>query len=187
MDAGDRSEPAPGDRESLERDLESYRTYLLCVAWRLTSARRRGDFGASDLVQRTILAAVEKARDGAVPDRDESRRLAWLCRIMKNIWLNGLRGPEPGALDSSVVGSATPPVAAAARDELRRILAAAFARLDPDDRQLIAWRFVDDLTCEEIGRRRGYAPSYASRACRAALARLRDEAKALGIESASVA
>lgn len=186
MSAGDQGGPSSDDRESLERDLESYRTYLLCVAWRLTSSRRRGDVGASDLVQRTIVAALVKVRGGTIPDRDESRRLAWLCRIMKNLWLNDLRSPEPDVVDSSIVGDATPPIWTPAWDELQRLLAMAFERLDPDERQLVAWRYVDGLTCEEIGRLRGYAASYASRVSRDALKRLRAEVKALGIGSASV-
>jgi RNA polymerase sigma factor (sigma-70 family) len=171
-----------GDRESLERALESFRAYLLFVAWRLKGNQLAGREGASDLVQRTIVAAMEKIRDGNIPGPTEKHRKAWLRKILFNTFNRMVRhenaakrggGHVVGGLEDPGADSATSPSGGAIKNEERQLLAQAFAQLDPDEQQLITWRYVDGLTCDEIGRRRGCSASYVSRICNEAIGRLR--------------
>jgi RNA polymerase sigma factor (sigma-70 family) len=171
-----------GDRESLERALESFRAYLLFVAWRLKGDQLAGREGASDLVQRTIVAAMEKIREGNIPGPTEKHRKAWLRKILFNTFNRMVRrenaekrggGRVVGGLEEPGPDSATSPSGGAIKNEERLLLAQAFAKLDPDEQQLITWRYVDELTCEEIGRRRGCSASYVSRICNEAIGRLR--------------
>ena len=174
------------DRESLERELESFRTYLLFVAWRLKEKGLAGPEGASDLVARTLMAAIEKVREGNIPGPDQKHRRAWLRKILvrtsgrlnrrQQAEIHG-GGRMPAALDEPVPDSATSPSGEAARNEEQRLLADAVARLDPAEQELIRWRYIDELTWEEIGRRRGFSATYACRTCKEALARLRASLK----------
>jgi RNA polymerase sigma factor (sigma-70 family) len=175
-------DPAIGDvRDSLERSLDSYRAYLLFVAWRIKGDELAGVEGASDLVQRTLFAALEKIRDGRVPGESERQRKAWLRRILCNTFRTEVRrarsakngGGRVVGLEDSAPDSTTSPSGKVERREQESLLAEAFDRLAPDERELITWRFVDGLSCEEIGRRRGYSASYASRACNEIIGRLR--------------
>jgi RNA polymerase sigma factor (sigma-70 family) len=170
------------DRESLERALESFRAYLLFVAWRIKGDQLAGREGASDLVQRTILAAVERIREGNIPGPSDKHRKAWLRRILFNTVNQTVRnqnaekrggGRVVGGLEEPGPDSAPSPTGEAIKKEERLLLDNAFGRLEPDEQQLITWRYVEELTCEEIGRRRGCSASYASRMCNEAIARLR--------------
>jgi RNA polymerase sigma factor (sigma-70 family) len=170
------------DRESLERALESFRAYLLFVAWRLKGDQLAGREGASDLVQRTIVAAMEKIREGNIPGPSDKHRKAWLRKILFNTLNRMVRhehaakrgqGRVIGGLEDPGPDSATSPSGKAIKKEERLLLAQAFDRLDPDDQQLLTWRYVDGLSCEEIGRRRGCSASYISRICNEVTGRLR--------------
>jgi RNA polymerase sigma factor (sigma-70 family) len=171
-----------GDRESLERALESFRSYLLFVAWRLKGEQLAGRESPSDLVQRTIVAAMEKIRDGKIPGPTDKHRKAWLRKILFNTFNRMMRrenaeihggGRVLGGLEEPGPDSATSPSGGAIKNEERLLLAKALARLAPDERELITWRYMEGLTCEEIGRRRGCSASYASRLCNEVMGRLR--------------
>ncbi len=133
-------------------------------------------------MQRTILAAVEKIRNGNIPGPTDKHRKAWLRKILINTHhltirrenaekrgggrvVNGVEehGPDP----------ATSPSGEAIKHEERFLLAQALGQLEPDLRELITWRYVDGLTCEEIGLRRGCSASFVSRICNEAVNRLR--------------
>jgi RNA polymerase sigma factor (sigma-70 family) len=170
------------DRESLEQALESFRAYLLFVAWRIKGDQLAGREGASDFVQRTILAAVERIREGNIPGPTEKHRKAWLRKILFNTVNQTIRrehaekrggGRVLGGLDDPGPDSAISPSGEAIKNEESLLLDHAFGQLDPDEQQLINWRYVDGLTCEEIGRRRGCSASYVSRICNEAVGRLR--------------
>ncbi len=177
------SEPiAAEDRESLERALESFRAYLLFVAWRLKGDQLAGREGASDLVQRTLVAAVEKIREGNIPGPTEKHRKAWLRKILFNTLKRVVRrenaeirggGRVIGGLEEPGPDSGTSPSAGAVKNEQSRLLAEAFEKLEPDEQQMITWRYIDSLTYEEIGQRRGYSASYACRICNELIGRLR--------------
>jgi RNA polymerase sigma factor (sigma-70 family) len=170
------------DRQSLERALESFRAYLLFVAWRIKGNQLAGREGASDLVQRTIVAAMEKIREGKIPGPTDKHRKAWLRKILFNTFNRMVRrenaeihggGRVVGGLEEPGPDSATSPSGGAIKNEEKLLLANAFAQLDPAEQQLITWRYMDGLTCEEIGRRRGCSASYVSRICNEAIGRLR--------------
>jgi RNA polymerase sigma factor (sigma-70 family) len=170
------------DRESLERALDSFRSYLLYVAWRIKGDQLAGREGASDLVQRTIVAAMEKIRDGNIPGPTDKHRKAWLRKILFNTFHRMVRhenaeirggGRVVGGLDEPGPDSASSPSAGAIKNEERLLLARAFGQLTPEEQQLITWRYMDGLTCEEIGHRRGCSASYVSRICNELISRLR--------------
>jgi RNA polymerase sigma factor (sigma-70 family) len=171
------------DRESFERELNSFRTYLLFVACRLKERGLAGPEAASDLVARTFLAAIEKVRAGNIPGADERHRKAWLRKILirttKRIRRTGQAEVHGGGrlileLDRPIPDTATTPAQIAVKDEERMILADAFAALEPSDQEIIRWRYVDQLSWEEIAKRRGFSAPYACRIGRQALERLRN-------------
>ncbi len=164
------------DRPSLEPALESLRTYLHCVAWRLKGKDGvAGVEGASDLVQQTMLVALKKVREGKGPGPTPKDHRAWLRQILINVMREKARRArrQPGGLEDAVADSGTSPSGALARREEARAMAELLDRLSPDDREIITWRCVDGLTYEEIGRRKGYSESYARRVVGQLLGRLR--------------
>jgi RNA polymerase sigma factor (sigma-70 family) len=170
------------DRHALERSLESFRAYLLFVAWRLKGNQTAGPEGPSDLVQRTMMAAMRNIREGNVPGESIAHRKAWLRRILFNTVNHAVRseraekrggGRITTDLDHAGPDSTTSPSSDAIKNEERALLANALARLEPDVRELITWRYLDGLTCDEIGRRRGCSASYISRVCNEIIDRLR--------------
>ncbi len=178
--------PAIGDRQALELAIESFRSYLLFVAWRIKGERLAGKEGASDLVQRTIVAAVERIREGNVPGSTDELRKAWLRKLLYKTFRKMVRhentqrrggGLVRGGLEEPVPDPATSPSGKAMRNEQEHLLAEAFAQLDPDEQQLVTWRYIEGVTCEEIGRRRGCSGSYVSRICHEVIGRLRQAMK----------
>ena len=146
------------DHVSLERDLESFRTYLLYVAWRLKGQEGvAGAEGASDLVQQTMFVALKKVQEGKGPGPTPKDRRAWLRQILSNLLHEKSRRAErvKGELVEAVVDSATSPSGTLAKHEEIRTMAVALDRLEPIERESIIWKFVDDLSYQEIGRRRG--------------------------------
>jgi RNA polymerase sigma factor (sigma-70 family) len=171
---------ANDDRVSLERALESCRTYLLYVAWRLKGSDGVvGAEGASDLVQQTMLVALRKAQEGKSPGPTPKDHRAWLRQILINVMrekTRRVRG-EPGGLEDLVADSGTSPSSALAKQEETHAMAEALDRLGPDEREIVTWRCVDGLSYAEIGRRRAYSDSYARRAVGQVLGRLRSMLK----------
>jgi RNA polymerase sigma factor (sigma-70 family) len=167
---------ADGDPASLERALESCRTYLLYVAWRLKGNEGVvGAEGASDLVQQTMLVALRKVQEGKGPGPTAKDHRAWLRQILVNVMREKSRRTrrQPGELEEPVADSGTSPSNALAKQEEARAMAEALDRLEPVEREIVTWRCVDGLSYEEIGRRRGYSDTYARRAVGLALGRLR--------------
>jgi DNA-directed RNA polymerase specialized sigma24 family protein len=165
------------DQESLIRKVESLRTYLLFVAGRSKRLHSLPSRGVSDLVDSVLADAFEMIRngEGQFTFQSDKKLRSWL--VQRLLWtylerlrqrhrhdqiLRGLPSPlKPRTLSSEV----------ALKEQAGR-LAEARAMLDPSDRQLIGWRVDEDLTFDEIGRRRGYSTSYACRAYLKAMRRL---------------
>jgi RNA polymerase sigma factor (sigma-70 family) len=169
--------PTNDDPESLERALESCRTYLLYVAWRLKGDEGVvGAEGASDLVQQTMLVALKKVEEGKGPGPTPRDHRAWLRQILINLMREKSRRlrRQPGGLDEDAIAdSGTSPSGTLAKEEQARAMAEALGRLGPDDREIVTWRCVDGFSYEEIGRRRGYSDTYARRVVGQVLGRLR--------------
>jgi RNA polymerase sigma-70 factor, ECF subfamily len=177
MDLARRSSAAPeDDPASSEWALESCRTYLLYVAWRIGGDQGvAGVEGASDLVQQTMLVALRKVQEGKGPDPTPKDHRAWLRRILINLMREKTRRRrrEAGSIENEVVDSGTSPSGDFRRKEEARVLTKALDRLGPREREIIIWRCVDGLSYEEIGRRQGYTGTYARRVVSNALDRLR--------------
>jgi RNA polymerase sigma factor (sigma-70 family) len=174
--AGSSGAEANDGRASLEEALESCRTYLLYVAWRIKGSEGvAGAEGASDLVQQTMLVALRKVREGRGPGPTPKDHRAWLRQILINLMREKSRRArrEPGGLEVAIADSGTSPSGALAKQEEARAMAEALDRLRPDEREIVTWRCLDGLTYEEIGRRRGYADTYARRVVGQVLGRLR--------------
>ena len=62
---------------------------------------------------------------------------------------------------------------AQARSEMRLMLAPLLARLSPREREVVRWRYVDELTQREIGERLGCSQTQVSKLLQAVLAQLR--------------
>jgi RNA polymerase sigma-70 factor (ECF subfamily) len=145
----------------------------------LVSKARNGDGRALDvLVERhaprvnriaaQVVGDLEEARDAAQDSlvklctrlrqfRGEAQFATWLHRLVVNTCRDRLarqriRQTEPLSLDEEPAGEESDPSRAALLADARRELAAALARLSPNQRLAIVLRDVFGLTYEEISR-----------------------------------
>ena len=145
----------------------------------LVSKARNGDGRALDaLVERhaprvnrlsvQIMGDLEEARDAAQESlvklctrlrqfRGESQFGTWLHRLVVNTCRDRLarqriRQTEPLQLDDEAAGEESDPSRAAMLGDARRELAAALARLSPNQRLAVVLRDVFGMTYEEISR-----------------------------------
>lgn len=122
---------------------------LLRAARRLT----RSEQDAEDLVQATIVRAIERRTDL----RDEGRMRAWLLRVERTVFLNGMRGARQ-RLEVIEGGKGTESVPEPSGDLEAEILNRGFAdevehalaRLPPEWREALLLREVEELSYEEI-------------------------------------
>lgn len=162
-----RREPS---NEDFGRDLEACRQYLTLVAERSIPVTLRPKLAASDLVQETFVDARRRVGDLRARTTDELR--AWLYGIMllnlaeqKRRYFGtaktdvrrelALDDPTdgPGKPYLQVADSRpTPSTAVAGREQIAR-LAHALAELPDLERQVILWRYREELGFAEIGRR----------------------------------
>ncbi|RIK77945.1 MAG: RNA polymerase subunit sigma-70 [Planctomycetota bacterium] len=154
-----------GSTEALGELAEACRAYLLLVANREMSPQLRSKFGASDIVQETLIRAQRGI--GEFRGQAENDLLAWLRRILLNLLRNAQRDFEqaqcrkigreeridddrPAAARSLRDGKNTPRTAAVA-DEDAMMLRLALAALPDDYRQVVVLRNWDRLSFDEIG------------------------------------
>lgn len=162
-------EARAGSAEALGSALEACRAYLTLVANRELEPLFRAKGGASDLVQETFL---EAHRDfGQFQGKSEAELLAWLRRLLLNNLANFRRRYAAsdkraanrevalgGAGSSSnwceaLAGDMSSPSGQAMQAERDEALEAALARLPPDYRQVVEFRYRDGLPFEEIAAR----------------------------------
>jgi RNA polymerase sigma factor (sigma-70 family) len=162
-------------RATLEQEITSLRTYLLKVAHLLTDGGpMRGGDTPSDLVQEAIKSALVDIGRGVCRAEDARQLRAWARQILHSKYYDFLRKyhrtesverlpdmPDPG----------TSPSGKFENREREALAAQALDRLGPGDRQLLAWRQDEDLTFEEIGKRRGMTLQGARQAFRRAAQR----------------
>ena len=158
-----------GSPAALGAALEDCRGYLLGIAEGELDRALRAKGGASDLVQETFL---EAQRDFARFHGDsEPELLAWLRRLLLNNLANfarHYRQTDKRRLDREVglgpqdsTGGTTPAIPAdtpspsghVMADEQRQELHAAMRRLPDDYRQVLALRYQEELSFDEIGAR----------------------------------
>ncbi len=157
-----------GSAEALGLLLEHYRKYLLLVAHREIDPALRAKGGASDLVQDTFL---EAQRDfPRFTGTTEADLRSWLRRLLLNnvgtfqrsyhgtakraIGREVNLGPVDsglGLIDRLAVEGPTPSRLAMER-ERGEAIKCALARLPDDYRQVIALRYEEERSFEEIGR-----------------------------------
>ena len=178
-----------GSSEALGRALEGCRNYLLLVARNQLDPQLRAKGGASDLVQETFLDAQRDfARFQGV---DEADLLAWVRQILLNNaatfarrYRTGKRdlGREValGSDDSENLGPVPPdrmltPGSEAMEREQADALHRTLATLPDDYRRVIALRYLDGHSFEEIGRRMDRSADAARKLWARAMDRLRQE------------
>ena len=83
--------------------------------------------------------------------------------------------PNGAAPPTSSPGPSSPEASAAPTDDadLRLVLRAALARLEPVDRAVVVLRYLDDVSVEEVGRLLGLSPTAVRSRAMRALARIR--------------
>jgi RNA polymerase sigma-70 factor, ECF subfamily len=136
---------------------EAVRRLLLggvAASYRLASCILRDPSAAEDAVQEAALRAWSRRRELRDPERVE----AWFARIVVNVCRVELERRSRGALVHLAVpiarfaaGEAADADAWAERDEV----AAAVARLTPDEQIVVAMRYGRDLTVPQIADRTG--------------------------------
>jgi RNA polymerase sigma-70 factor (ECF subfamily) len=160
-----------GSREALGQLLESCRDYLLLIAGQELDVDLRAKGGASDLVQETFL---EAQRDFIQFRGDsEAELLGWLRRLLLNNLANFSRQyrttgkrhverevPLQGQSSSfdlrdNLAASVPTPAEQAMEQEQADLVDRVLERLPEDYRQVLLWRYREELAFEEIARRLG--------------------------------
>jgi RNA polymerase sigma-70 factor (ECF subfamily) len=184
-------EARAGSTRALGEVLEACRLYMLGIAERELDPLLRAKAGASDLVQQTFL---EAQRDfGQFHGGTEDELLAWLRRLLLNNLANfarQYRGTHKRAVNrevrlpgqniestsgANIAGAEPTPSSAFQRDEQYEALSRALARLPDEYRQVIAWRYEEDLSFDEIGARLGRTANAARKLWVRAIERLEGE------------
>jgi RNA polymerase sigma-70 factor (ECF subfamily) len=156
-----------GSPEALGEALEACRAYLLLIANRELDPQLKAKGGASDLVQETFL---EAQRDfAAFHGSSEAEWRAWLRQMLVHNLANFVRryrdtdkrevarevalagGPAATAWDNEQPAADTPtPSMEAMAGERALAVAAAIARLPDDYRQVIALRYQEGRSFDQI-------------------------------------
>jgi RNA polymerase sigma-70 factor (ECF subfamily) len=177
--------------EARERLLESYRNYLRLMARSVLGHRLRGKVDPSDVVQETLLKAHE--RFGQFRGESEPEVVAWLRQILVRNVADLVRRYAPGggrdvarerpiedemerssrALAGLIPSPHSTPSKGAQRRELAVLFADALADLEPDHREVILLRNLDDLDWGEIAERMCRTPAAARMLWARALPRLK--------------
>lgn len=156
-----------GSQEALGQALQACRDYLLRIAGEELEPDLRAKGGASDIVQETLLEAQRDFNQFHGAREDEL--MAWLRRLLlhnvadftrrfrtgkrfagREVALEGDR--QTASAEQFVLDTPSPSGHAMARERLEE-LERALERLPEDYRQLIRWRYQEELSFEEIARR----------------------------------
>jgi RNA polymerase sigma-70 factor (ECF subfamily) len=180
-----------GSREALGHALEACRSYLLLVADRELGSDLKAKGGASDLVQETF---IEAQKDFArFQGKSDAELLAWLRCLLQHRLANFARryrktrkrgldrevalpsGDSSPSGPHNLAGDTPTPSREAMARERVEALERVLARLPADYRQIIALRYQDELSFEEIGRIMARSADAVRKLWWRALGRLRDE------------
>ena len=179
-----------GSKEALGEALEACRAYLLHVANQEIAPHLQRKGGASDLVQQTFLDAQ---RDFAAfrGDSDAEFR-AWLREVLRCNLSHFARqyrarkrqaGLEVPLVPPGTASTVDPPISAATltpsgnlmAKEANQAVEQALAQLPDDYRQVLALRYDEDLTFEEIAARMQRTPNAVRKLCARAIERLQGD------------
>jgi RNA polymerase sigma-70 factor (ECF subfamily) len=179
-----------GSREALGRVLDQCRRYLLKVARESLGPALRAKGGASDLVQDTFLEAQRLFPRFAGDSHAQLR--AWLrCLLLHKAAKLGRRyqttrkrqlsrelslgrAGQAAPAGQLAARAPTPSVQVMADEQLQR-LRDTIARLPDDHRQVMALRYHEGLSFEEVGRRLGRSADAARMLWVRAVERLKHE------------
>lgn len=167
-----------GEAESLGELLGSYRNYLRLLAATCLDAGLRGKADPSDVVQDTLLKAYQGFHQ--FRGTTEHELVAWVRQILvrnladlhRKFSLQGRRVSRERSLESAMdrsslmlrnlVPSHGPsPSQGAQQQELGVILADALAELEPEDREVVVLRNLQELDWNDIAKRTGRSPDAA--------------------------
>jgi RNA polymerase sigma-70 factor (ECF subfamily) len=181
--------PAEGAHEW---DVERFRDYLLLLARLELGPRLQGKLGPSDLVQQTLLEALQK-RDQCQGTSD-AERAGWLRRILARNLADALRAfgqqkrdvrREQSLEDSLRASSARlerwlateegSPSEEAERQERALRLAGALAGLPEAQREALVLQYWHGCTLADIGARLGRTPAAVAGLLKRGLKKLRQE------------
>lgn len=169
--------------ERFEDLIETFRQYLLMVASSHVDTKLRGKFGASDIVQETLVTAHQEAQSFGGSTPDELR--LWLKRILLNKLANTRRrfvhnSKREVAREVPMGTDATPaeefpfvdpnptPRQNALSVEMHEVVKRAIERLSPRDQELIKLRSFELQSFAEIGQQLDMSSEAARKAwCRA--------------------
>lgn len=180
-------EPDPGAAwRRLANEIEPLLGYLSVVARNLVSGDRVPIERASDLVQMTVVAALENIAKGRSPENDATKLKSWLRGILIHLHSQSFRAKRPTAILAvdQLPDSSPSAHSEANRNELVRLMAQARARLPERDRQILDWKHEDKLTFEVIGQKFGISAVRAHKVHRRALKRLETEFLAVSARDA---
>lgn len=170
-----------------EPPLESYRAYLRLLTRLHFDDRLRGKVDPSDVVQQTMLRAVQGW--GQFRGTDPAQRIAWLRKILANTLANFARDlhrdkrdvAREVALDLSssrleelAAGDQTSPSQRAVRGELVLQLAAALEALPADQREAVGRHYLLGQTLAQVGDALGRSPAAVAGLLQRGLRKLRD-------------
>jgi RNA polymerase sigma-70 factor (ECF subfamily) len=160
-----------GDAAALADYIQAYQPQLIAfIERRLSeSVRRRED--AADIYQETFRAAWENFSKTDLSDRDP---FGWLCQIAEQRIIDAARKAHAGKRNagrevglhspagdsghewlSVLAASITSPTHAATRGERFDALEKAIHALPPEVKQIVRWRYVENLPTKEIAARTG--------------------------------
>jgi len=180
-----------GDAAAQGEMLVRYQPWLGLLARLQIDTQFQGKFGASDIVQQTLLEACRDLRQ--FRGRTEAELLAWLRRILAHVLAHEVRryrgtqqrdlarevSLEQSLAQSSqrlgdLLAASTPsPSQRAVRHEEELLLADVLSQLPDDYREVIVLRNLEGLSHEEIARRLGRSVAAVRMLWVRALARIR--------------
>ncbi|MFI5403211.1 MAG: sigma-70 family RNA polymerase sigma factor [Planctomycetota bacterium] len=161
-----------GKSEALDDLLASYRNYLRLLAATSLDPEVRSKADASDVVQETLLKAHQGFRD--FRGTTEREWITWVRQILLNnladlhrrFSLKGRKVSRERSLEASmdrsslmlrnlVAASGPSPSQEAEQREMSVVLADTLAELEPEDREVVILRNLQELDWNEIARRTG--------------------------------
>jgi RNA polymerase sigma-70 factor (ECF subfamily) len=167
-----------GKAEALSTLLEAYRNYLRILAATCIDRDVRGKTDASDAVQEALIKAHQNFHQ--FRGTTEQEWITWVRRILVNTLTDlhrkfspaGRRVSRERSLESSldhsslmlrnlVAAPGASPSQEAQTREMSVVLADALADLDPEYREVVVLRSLQELPWNEIGERTGRTPDAA--------------------------
>jgi RNA polymerase sigma-70 factor (ECF subfamily) len=182
-----------GSLEALGQALDTYRAYLLAIAERELDPELKAKGGASDLVQETLLEAI--GGFAKFQGQSDAELKAWLRRLLLHNVVDFTRqyrgaekrelarerhlesGTSSSEISPEVADSGPSPSAVAAQSEQAHDIKKALEKLPEDYRRIIALRYQEERSFEDIGQLMNLSANAARKLWARAIKRLRQESE----------